>query len=200
MNIFNRLLALVFFLAVLAAAILTILLVLDVLVTPDVVRQAWPYAPVVSITRDVTRLPSNVRPIVIGCAAAVGVLSIIALIAELRPPRRRPTGPVLLRATGPGGTEVTNAALTALAEYSAGGVPGVEGVRTRVYTYPAALDVQCRATVAPDVDLAAAGPHLAHAMADALGQATGLPMRGVHTRAVVQYPRKTRSRAHRVVK
>ncbi len=69
---------------------------------------------------------------------------------------------------------------------------GIERARARVDPKSGTLDVRCRAVVSPFVDLAATGPEVERAVVERLGHATGLPVRTVRVRAVVQEERARR--------
>jgi len=208
MRILNRLLALLLLLLLLAAALMTLGLVTGAL-TAAQVHQLWPYAPVRAIARDVALLNVDtyqgaplgpfgpgtaVGPFVVGGAVVVALLTVLGIVRELTPPPRR-ARTLVLRGEGgdaPGYTEIAYDALDELAAYTARGVAGIERARARVDPKSGTLDVRCRAVVSPFVDLAATGPEVERAVVERLGHATGLPVRTVRVRAVVQEERARR--------
>lgn len=205
MRILNRLLALLLLTLLLAAALLTLGLVTGVL-SEALVQQAWPYAPVSAIARDVALLPTltyqgtpigpvgpgtPIGPFVVGGAIMVALLAILGIIRELMPPPRR-ARTLVLRGDAPGYTEIAYDTLDKLAAYSARGVAGVEQARARVDPKGGALNVRCQVLVSPFTDLATTGPEVERTIAERLTQATGLPVRTVQLRAVVQEERARR--------
>ncbi len=82
MRIFNHLLGVVLLAVLLAAALVTLGLVLGVL-TLTMVRQVWPYAPIETIGRDVANLPDATRNWVIGGSIGAAVVTLLGLIREL---------------------------------------------------------------------------------------------------------------------
>lgn len=190
MTVLNRLLGLLLLVALLAAAVVTIGLVSGAL-TPAQVQQVWSYSPVLHVCHDVERLPVRTRPWVLGGAIAALLLSLLGLWRELTPPPRR-ARLLALPSAGPGRTEISYHTLDALAEHSALGVAGIEQVRAWVQPHQRALTVRCHARVSPYANLATAGPELERTIADRLHQVTGLPVRTVRVRAVVQEERARR--------
>lgn len=183
MRIVNHLLGLLVLLALLAAALVTLGLVLGVLTVAEV-RQVWPYTPVVMIGRDAAHLPVRTQPWVIGGAIVVGLLALLGIVRELTPPPRR-ARLLTLRGGGPGYTDVAYSTLDELASYGARDVSGIERVRARVDSTKGGLSVRGRALVSPYVELATAAPQLEQAIAGRLERATGLPVRAVRLRTVV---------------
>jgi len=202
MRILNRLLALLLLLLLLAAALLTLGLVTGAL-TAAQVQQVWPYTPARAIAHDVGLLSTQVYQgqrvgaYVVGGATVGALLALLGIIRELTPPPRRARTLVLRGAGGAGGdapgyTEIAYDTLDALAAYTARGVAGIERARARVDPKGGALDVRCRAVVSPLIDLATTGPEVERAVAERLSHATGLPVRTVRVRAVVQEERARR--------
>jgi hypothetical protein len=189
MNVLNRLLAVLVFLVLLATALVALGLVSGALTTPQV-QQVWAYTPVLRVCHDVEHLPVRTRPWVLGGAIAALILSLLGLWRDLTPPRRARL--LVLPGKGPGRTEMTYHSLDALAEHSALEVAGIERVHARVQPHKQALRVRCRALVSPSVDLAAAGPELERTVAERLRHVTGLPVRSVRVRTVVQEERARR--------
>ncbi len=190
MNVLDRLLGLLLLVGVLAAALVTVGLVSGALTTPEV-QQVWPYPPVLQVCDDVERLPSDTRPWVLGGAMVALILALLGLWRDLTPPPRRARF-LALPSAGAGRTEMSYRTLDALAEHSALGIAGIEHVRARVQPHQEALTVRCRAWVSPYAHLATAGPELERTIADRLHQVTGLPVRTVRVRAVVQEERARR--------
>jgi hypothetical protein len=190
MNVLNRLLGLLVLLVVLAAALVTVGLVSGALPSPEV-QQVWPYPPVLRVCHDVEHLPVRTRPWVLGGAIAALILSLLGLWRDLTPPPRR-ARLLALPGGGPGRTEMSYRTLDELAERSALEVAGIEHVRARVQPHKRALTVRCRARVSPYVNLATAGPDLERTIADRLHHVTGLPVRTVRVRTVVQKERARR--------
>jgi len=201
----NRLLALILLLLLLAAAVLTLSLVTGAL-TADQVYQIWPYAPGRAIARDVALLNADtyqgapigpfgvgtpVAPVIGVVVALLALLALLGIVRELSPPPRR-ARLLVLRGDAPGYTEIAYDTLDELAAYSARGVTGVERARARVEPKNGALDVRCRALVTPFADLATMGPEVERTIAAGLTRATGLPVRTVRMRAVVQGERARR--------
>ncbi len=184
MRIVNRLLGVVLLLLLLAAALVTLGLVLGLLTVAEV-RQVWPYTPVVMIGRDAAHLPTPTQPWVIGGALVVAVLAVLGLARELAPPPRR-ARLLTLRDAGPGHTEIAYSTLDTLASDGARNVAGIERVRARVDPLKGGLSVRGRALVSPYVELATAAPALEQAIVARLERATGLPVRTVRLRTVVQ--------------
>ncbi len=180
-------------LALLAAALVTLGLVLGLLTVAEV-RQVWPYTPVVLISRDTAHLPAGVQPWVLGGALVAAVLALLGLLRELTPPSRR-ARLLTLRGGGPGHTEIAYSTLDALASYGARDIAGIEQVRARVDPSKGGLSVRGRALVSPHVELATAAPELEQAIVGRLEHATGLPVRTVRLRTVIQD-----QRAHRGVR
>jgi len=199
MTVLNRLLALLLLLVVIAAALVTLGLVTGALTVAEV-RQVWPYAPVRGIARDVAHLSTQVYrgqrvgAYVVGGAVVVGLLALWGLVRDVTPPPRR-ARTLVLRGDAPGYTEVSYKTLDELAAYSVHDVSGVERLRARVEPRCGGLDVRCRALVSPFIDLAQAGPQLERTVAEHLERVTGLPVRTVRVRTVVQ-----EERAHRTVR
>ncbi len=184
MRIFNHLLGVVLLAVLLAAALVTLGLVLGVL-TLTMVRQVWPYAPIETIGRDVANLPDATRNWVIGGSIGAAVVTLLGLIRELSPPPRR-ARLLTLQGSGPGQTEISFGALDDLAAYGARKVAGIEHLHARVDMVKGRLVVRGRALVSPYVELATAGQQLEQAVANRLEQATGLPVLTVQLRTVVQ--------------
>ncbi len=196
MRVLNRVLALLLLLALLAAALLTLGLVSGLLPVATV-QQVWPYAPVRAIARDAAALNGRayqgqrVGAYVVGGAVVVGLLALLGLVRELTPPPRR-ARTLVLRGDAPGYTEVSYTTLDALAAYGAHDVSGIEKMRARVEPRRGGLEVRCRALVSPFIDLSQAGPQLERAIAAHLERVTGLPVRAVRVRTVVQEERARR--------
>lgn len=191
MNVLNRIVALLVLLALLAAALVTLGLVTDLLTVAEV-RQVWPYGPVLTICYDVAHSGTRVRPWVLGGASGAGLLALVLLVRELTPPPRR-ARLLVLPGAGPGRTEMAYSTLDALAEYGARAVQGIERVRARVEPKNGTLTVRCHAVVSPYVNLATAGPELEQSIAQRLETVTGLPVQVVQVRTVVQEERARRS-------
>lgn len=190
MNALNRLLGLLVFLILLAAALVTLGITVGWLVVPEV-QQIWSYPPIVEIVRDVTRLEGTVHAYVMGGAVVAALVALLGLKAELSPPPRRERL-LALPVEGPGRTEVAYSTLDELAERSAGRVAGVERARARVEPRKGKLAVRCRALVSPFAELATAGSAIERTVATDLGRLTGLPIDGVRVRTAVQDPRARR--------
>ena len=196
MRVLNRVLALLLLLALLAAALLTLGLVSGLLPVATV-QQVWPYAPVRTIAHDAADLSGRVYQgqrvgaYVVGGAVVVGLLALLGLVRELTPPPRR-ARTLVLRGDAPGYTEVSYTTLDELAAYGAHDVSGVERLRARVEPRGGGLEVRCRALVSPFIDLAQAGPQLERAIAAHLERVTGLPVRAVRVRTVMQEERARR--------
>ncbi len=197
MTALNRVLAALLLLALLAAALLTLGLVSGLLPVATV-YQVWPYAPVRAIAHDAATLSGRVYrgqrvgAYVGGGAIVVGLLALWGLIRDLTPPPRR-ARTLVLRGDAPGYTEVSYKTLDELAAYGAHAISGVERVRARVEPRRGGLEVRGRALVSPFIDLAQAGPQLERAIAERLERVTGLPVRTVRVRTVVQEERARRT-------
>jgi hypothetical protein len=190
LNVLNRILSILVLVGVVAAAAVTLGLVWDFL-TVAAVRRAWPYPPVERVTYDVAHLSHGTVYWVVGGSLVVGLLALVLLVRELTPPPRR-ARLLVLPGKGPGRTEVPYRALDELAERSAQEVAGIERVRARVEPRRRALTVRCRALVSPYADLATAAPELQRTITDRLHHVTGLPVRAVRVRTIVQQERARR--------
>ena len=128
----------------------------------------------------------------LGGALVAALLALVGLLRELTPPPRR-ARLLTLRGAGPGHTEIAYSALDALASYGARHVAGIERVRARVDPRKGGLSVRGHALVSPYVELATAGPQLEQAITERLERATGLPVRRVRLRTVIQEEHARRS-------
>ena len=192
MTILNRLLAVLFLLLLLVGAVLTLGLVAGLLTSAQV-QQVWPYAPALAVTRDLAHLSDLARLYVLGGAAVVALLALFGLLRELTPPPRR-ARTLVLHDAGPGYTELSYRTLDHLAAYNLERVAGVERARARVQPRRGALEVRCQTRIGPFADAAATKPAIASAVAEQLERVTGLPVRSVRVRTVVQETRRTRQR------
>lgn len=192
MNIFNRLLAMILLATLVVVFALTALLVAGVLGAAQV-ASLWPYGPVAAIAADVSTIGGAARPVVLAGAIIAGALCLALLIGECATlsrrvePSKRPSYRVRLRSDGPGLTEVVLGSLDDVVRYSTRGISGIENVRGRVsQPREGMLAVRCDAYITPYTDLPAAGLELERRIAERLEGLTGIPVRDVRIRALMQ--------------
>jgi len=191
-NLFNRLLAMILLAALVVVSALAALLVTGILGAAQAAR-LWPYEPVAAIAADVARVGGTARVVVLAGAIVTAALCLALLVGEcaalVRAPesRKRPGYRARLRSDGPGLTEVVLGGLDGVVRYSARGISGIEGARGKVsQPRDGALAVRCDAYITPHTDLPAAGLELERRIAERLEGLTGIPVRDVRIRALMQ--------------
>lgn len=195
MSVLNRLVALLLLLVIFGAAVVAFLLIAAYLSVAQV-RAAWPYAPVVAIVTDVTRLEVTTRMWVLIGSGIVALLCLALIMREFAPPPRRSRLLVLHGDNPPSYTEISYGALDEMATFRAREVSGVERARARVERRGGALSVSCAAMFAPYADAAATKAALEQALSERLERITGLPVGAVKIDARLSTP-ADRAPAHR---
>ena len=181
MNIFNRLLAIIFFLVVLALAIGTIGIVTG-LMTVRAVDRVHYYAPVHRALSDLHAVhpqQPNQALVVLG-AALVGVVCLLFLTFELKPPRRERR--LLLEDSEDGAVTIGYKTMQKVAEQASLGVPGVDAADCAVSRQKEALTVRCKATIDRFANGEIVGSRVEDAIKRQLEQTLGLPVERVDVR------------------
>jgi hypothetical protein len=181
MNVVNRVLAGLLLLATIAAAIVVLLLI-GALVDVAHIQQVWPYGPVASIARDITRLgPARRGSVAIG-TAIVGLVALLLFVLEFRrQPRRART--LTIHAEGPGYTEIAFGTIEDVVLHTGAEVAGIQQVaRARVDQGREGLRIVCRAFVGPGVEMAAAGSQLEQVIVQRVREVTGVSVSSVRVR------------------
>ncbi len=181
MNIVNRVLAGLLLLALVVASIVVVLLI-SAFVDVAQIRHLWPYGPVETIGRDITRLgPARRAPVAIGTAAA-GLLALLLFVLEFRRTPRR-ARLMTIHAEGPGYTEIAFGTLEDVVRHVGTEISGVEEItRARIDPGREGLRVACRARISPAAEMATAGSELEQTIARRVREATGVPVSSVRVR------------------
>lgn len=183
-SVFNRMLAVIVALAILAGAVVTI----------GVAVQAWPtgillgwFQPQLQMAADAPGT-TRVAIVALGAIAAVGMLAL--LIAEVLPLRESIVH--TLSATDQGTATIENDSLCLLAERTAETVHGARDVRCMVRERQEGLKVSCHADIALGSNLLEINPEMKSKVREALQQLTGLTVAQVD----VKYKYQSDKRGH----
>ena len=183
-SVFNRILAIVAALAILAGAVVTI----------GVAIQAWPtdilmgwFQPQLQLAADA---PGATRVAVIAMAAIAAIGMFALLLAEILPLREDIVH--TLSVTDKGTATIENDSLCLLAERTAETVHGVKDVHCMIRERPEGLRVRCNASVALGANLLEINPEMKTKVREALQQLTGLSVERVD----VKYKYQSDKRGH----
>jgi hypothetical protein len=184
MNVFNRLLAIVFWLLVLALAVGAVGIASGLL-TVHTVDRVHDYAPLHHALSDFhTPRPQWVQVAKVGGAAGLGVVAFLLILLELRPPRRERSFQLLEDAGG----EVTIGYDTVrkVAEQAALDVANVDSARCAVTREKESLQVRCRATIDRFANTELVGGTIEQTIREQVERTLGRPVERVTVRVEPQ--------------
>jgi Family of unknown function (DUF6286) len=184
MNVLNRLLAILFFLLVLALSVGAIGIASGLL-TAHTVDQVRFYGPLHQALADFhTRRPQWAQPVKVAAAAAIALIAAVLLLLELRPPRRERS----FRLLEDQGGEVTIRydAIRKVAEQAALDVALVDSARCTVARHKESLQVRCRATIDRFTNAEVVGGNVEQAIRQEVEQTLGRPVERVIVRVEPQ--------------
>jgi uncharacterized alkaline shock family protein YloU len=145
MNIFNRLVAIVFWLLVLALSVGAVGIASGLL-TVHTVDRVHDYAPLHRALADFhTPHPPWAQGVKVAGAAGLAVVAFLLVLLELRPPRRERSFP--LSEDQGGEVAIKYETVRKVAEQAALEVASVDSARCTVTRHKASLQVRCRATI-----------------------------------------------------
>ncbi len=177
MNVLNRLVAIIVFLLLLVLAIGTIGIV-TTLLTPGTVGQISSYSPLHQSLTDLSRLPRNIRIIIVVVSVVVGLVMALLIRTELTIPARERT---LVLSEGPGGEATIGlATLGKVAEQASKDIPGVDDAKCHVTAPRGSLHVQCQATAEPNANATSIGTQIEALVRERLQETLGKPVEHVH--------------------
>ncbi|MGI8825545.1 MAG: alkaline shock response membrane anchor protein AmaP [Chloroflexota bacterium] len=184
MNVFNRLLAIVFWLLVLAICI-GVVGIASGLLTAHTVDRVHSYAPLHQALADFhTRRPQWAQVAKVAIGAAIGVIASLLLLLELTPARRERSFQLLEDQNG----EVTIGYDTVrkVAEQAALDVAMVDSARCAVARRKESLQVRCRATIDRFANAEVVGGQIEEAIQRQVEQTVGRPVERVVVRVEPQ--------------
>jgi hypothetical protein len=183
-SVFNRILATVIALAILAAAIITVGVAIGA--WPPDMLMGW-FQPQLQMAADA---PGATRVAVVAMAtiATVGMLAL--LLAEMLPLREDIIH--TLSVTDKGTATIENDSLCLLAERTGETVPDVRDVQCMIREREDGLRIQCRVNVALGANLLEINPEMKTRVREALQQLTGLTV----ARVDVKYKYQSDKRRH----
>ena len=184
MNAVNRLLAILFFLLVLALSVGAVGIASGLL-TVHTVDQVHFYAPLHQALADFhTRRPQWAQPVKVAAAAATALIALLFLLLELRPPRRERS----FRLLEDQGGEVTIRydAVRKVAEQAALDVARVDSARCAVARHKESLQVRCRATIDRFTNAELVGGSVEQAIRQEVERTLGRPVERVIVRVEPQ--------------
>jgi len=183
-SVFNRILAIVVTLAVLAGAVITV----------GVAIQAWPptilmgwFQPQLQLAADAPGA-SRIAVVALGAIAAVGMLAL--LLAEILPLREAVVH--TLSVTERGTATIENDSLCLLAERTGETIHGIRDVRCMIQERQGGLKITCHASVALGANLLEINPEMKSKVREALQQLTGLAV----ARVDIKYKYHSDKRGH----
>jgi len=181
---FNRILAILAALAVLAGAVVTIGVAIDA--WPPSILMGW-FQPQLKMAADA---PGAMRVAIIamGVIAAIGMLAL--LLAEILPLRENMVH--TLSVTDKGTATIENDSLCLLAERTGETVHDVRDVRCMIQERPEGLRVRCNTSVALGANLLEVNPEMKTKVREALQQLTGLQV----ARVDIKYKYQSDRRGH----
>lgn len=179
---FNRILAILAALALLAGAVVTIGVAVDA--WPPNILLGW-FQPQLQLVNDA---PGTMRAAIIamGVIAAVGMLAL--LLAEILPLRENMVH--TLSVTDKGTATIENDSLCLLAERTGETVHGVKDVRCMIRGREDGLRVRCNTSVALGANLLEVNPEMKAKVREALQQLTGLQVATVDIKYKYQSDRR----------
>jgi hypothetical protein len=183
-SVFNRMLAVLVALAILAGAVVTIGVAVQV--WPTNVLLGW-FQPQLQMAADA---PGATRVAIVALAAIAGVGMLALLIAEVLPLRESIIH--TLSVTDHGTATIENDSLCLLAERTAETVHGARDVRCMVRERQDGLRVLCHADIALGSNLLEINPEMKSKVREALQQLTGLTV----ARVDVKYKFQSDKRGH----
>lgn len=193
MTIVNRLLAIILVLLILAAAVGTIAIASTVLPVSKV-DQVLSYPPLHQALSDLANLqPQGTQILTIVVAAVAGVLMLVLLVIELRPPHRERR--YLVSQSHDGEVSIDYGTLRKVAEGAASSVIDVNEAHCSLDRRQEALRVRCHVTAAPFTEAASIGRQVEAAIRDQLQETLGKPVEHVTVRVDVA-PAGTPIRVH----
>lgn len=184
MNVFNRLLAIVFCLLVWALSV-GAAGIASGLLTVHTVDLLHKYAPLHQALADFhSPRPQWAQAIKVAGAAALAVIAFLLILLELRPPRRERSFQLL----EDGGGEVTidYATVRKVAEQAALDVASVELARCAVNRRKESLQVRCRATIDRFANAELVGRTIERTIREQVEQTLGRPVERVTVRVEAQ--------------
>jgi hypothetical protein len=146
MNILNRVLVILFAILVLAASTLVLIVTLGI-ISPQ--QLGIPFLS--DVLQPFADLQGNDQILAIAIAAALLILALVLLVAELTPPSRDPK--VTIKDDELGRVTVSEDGMRRLANREAGQVPGVMEVRSEVDQDKQGIKVRSRVSVDPASDV-----------------------------------------------
>jgi len=183
-SVFNRILAIVATLAVLAGAVITVGVAIQA--WPPTIMMGW-FEPQLQLAADAPGA-TRVAVVALGVIAAVGMLAL--LLAEILPLRE--TVIHTLSVTDKGTATIENDSLCLLAERTAETIHGIKDVQCMVQERPEGLKVSCHASVALGANLLEINPEMKSKVREALQQLTGLTV----ARVDIKYKYQSDKRGH----
>jgi len=181
-SVFNRMLAIVAALAVLAGAVVTI----------GVAAQAWPSDILMGWFQPQLQLaaaaPAATRVAIVALSAIAGVGMLALLLAEILPLREDTIH--TLSVTDKGTATIDNDSLCLLAERTGETVHGVRNVRCMIRERQDGLRVLCHASVALGASLLEINPEMKTKIREGMQQLTGLAVADVDIKYKYQPDRR----------
>lgn len=186
MNIFNRILALLVLLLVLALAVGTFALTTGLVAAREFWRVSH-YAPLHRALRDLGHLhPQTAQVITSAVAAVVAILVVVFLATEVRP--RRPEKELILSRNREGEVVIGYRTLRTVAEKVALGEADVSRARCRVSSHKDSLLVRCDVTADPFANADNVGTAVETALRDRLEHTVGKPVEHIRVKVELAEP------------
>jgi len=184
MNVFNRLLAILFWLLVLGLSLGAVGIASGLLTVHTVDRVHF-YAPLHQALVDFhTRRPQWAQTAKVAAAGAIAVVALLLVLLELRPPR--PERSFRLREDQGGEVAIRYDAVRKVAEQAALEVAMVDSARCTVARHKESLQVRCRATIDRFANAELVAGNIEQAIRQQVEQTLGRPVERVIVRVEPQ--------------